>query len=99
MNDTVMKEAFGKLSNEQVDFLCDEFGFTKTELKEKTEGEYDELYDKLCDIEVEETPLDDTSVSERGEMASSIVTIVGNYFAEKLGYDDADEFSKFLEED
>lgn len=99
MNDTVMKDAFGQLGDTAIAFICDEFAITEEEFKAKTEDELDALYDQLCDIEAEETPIDGKQTTERGEMTSSIVTIVGNYFADKLGYADDDEFERFLAEE
>ena len=40
------------------------------------------MYDIMCDIESFETPLDDKEpLPDRVDIASSIVTIVGNAFA------------------
>ena len=98
MNTTVMKDAFSKLSKVQFEFLHNEFGITEDGIKSKSEEELDELYDKLCEIEVDETLLDESKMNERCEIVSSIVTVVGNYFAKKLGYMDEGEFEKFLTE-
>lgn len=99
MNETVMKDAFGQLDQTAISFICKEFSLTKKQFKEMTEDQLDELYEKLCDVETDEIPEGSGSATERGEMAASIVTIVGNYFAEKLGYDDGDDFDRFLSEE
>lgn len=98
MNETVMKDAFGQLDHTAIEFICKEFALTEEQFNELTEEQLDELYEKLCDAEIEEFPDDGGQSTERGEMCASIVTIVGNYFAEKLGYDDGDEFDRFLAE-
>ena len=98
MENTVMREAFNQLDPNAIKFLCKEFALTEMEFLTMTEDDLDDLYDKLCDIEHAETPSDDSPLTDRGEMVESIVTIVGNYFAEKLGYDD-EEFDDFLNED
>ncbi|MCD8343338.1 MAG: hypothetical protein LUC19_02995 [Oscillospiraceae bacterium] len=53
---------------------------------------YDSVYDIMCDIEIAELGGDDEPESERCEMASDIVTILGNALAEEEGfYDQQDE--------
>ena len=99
MNDEVMKKAFAELSKEQISFICDEFAITEDDIKAKSEDELNDLYESLCDIECEETPSDGGELTERGEMSASIVTVVGNYFSKEYGYDDDEEFEKFLSEE
>lgn len=99
MNETVMRDAFKQLDQTAVDFICKEFSVTEDQFKEMTEEQLDELYDKLCDIEIEEVPDEGGQATERGEMVASIVTIVGNFFARELGYDDGDDFDNFLAEE
>lgn len=99
MSEFVMKEAFTQLNDKQIAFLCNEFSITKEDIEKKSEDELNELYERICDIECEETPPDDSDMSERGEMASAIVTIVGNYFAKEYGYSNEEEFDKFLSEE
>lgn len=98
MSDSVMREAFARLNDEQIAFVCNEFAITKEDIDRKSEDELNELYERLCDIEIEETPPDDGDMSERGETASTIVTIVGNYFAKEYGYSDEEEFENFFSE-
>ena len=95
---TVMREAFSQLNQEAIAFLYKEFSLTEKEFLAMTEDDLVCLYDKLCDIEHAETPSDDSPLTERGEMVESIITIVGNYFSEKLGYND-DEFDEFEDEE
>jgi len=95
MDTTVMREAFNQLDQEAVAFLYNEFELSANDFQAMTEDELDDLYDQLCDIEIAETPSDNSPLTKRGKMVESIVTIVGNYFSEKLGYDD-NEFNQFL---
>lgn len=79
-----MIEQLKKLSKESLEFLEDSFGIHVDELDSFTEEQYDELYDRLCDIEVEETiKADDEPLSGRGRMASDLVTILGEVYAQE----------------
>ena len=95
----VMREAFRQLSREAIEFLCKEFKLSQNSFFTMTENDFDDLYDKLCDIEHAETPSDDSPLTERGKMVESIITIVGNYFSQKLGYNDEEEFLQCLSEE
>lgn len=98
MENIVMREAFNQLDQDAIKFLYKEFNLTEKQFLAMTEDDLDDLYDKLCDIEHEETPSDDSPLTVRGEMVEFIVTIVGNYFSQMLGYDD-DEFDDFRDEE
>ncbi len=78
------------LSKEQLDFIQSEFGHDPDALGVLEDDDIDRLYDRLCDIEVEETmAAGDGELSDRGKMAESIVTVIGN---ELYGQeDDSDE--------
>lgn len=75
-------EKIEKLLNEkQIVFIKTELGYDTDKLNALSDEEFDGLYDILCDIEVEETIKADKkniNLSERGELAESIVTVVGN---------------------
>ena len=88
-----MKEALDKLTAEQIDFICAECKISKEELFTLDEDAlYDRVYDVMCDIELTEIPADDSEESERCEMASDIVTELGNALAKEQGiYDEEDE--------
>lgn len=75
-----MTEAVSKLNKEQLAFIQSEFGIDKEQLEAMSEDElYDEVYDKCCDIEVETTcEAGDKELSERGKIAESLVTLLGN---------------------
>lgn len=67
------------LSKEQLDFIQTEFGHDPDALGVLEDDDIDNLYDRLCDIEVEETmAAGDGELSERGKMAESIVSVIGN---------------------
>lgn len=67
------------LSKEQLDFIQTEFGHDPDALGVLEDDDIDRLYDRLCDIEIEETmAAGDGELSERGKMAESIVSVIGN---------------------
>lgn len=89
-----MAEAINKLTQTQMDFIKNEFGVTKEQLQNMSEDEFFELNEKICDIEVHETMLaddDSDALSERGEIAASIVTLFGESVAEDDDFDTDDE--------
>lgn len=95
-----MREAIKQLSKAQKKFICEELEMTEEKLNDIADrddagtGEEKalELYDKMCNIELEELPTsDDEDESERCSMASDIVTILGNAIAEENGYMDDEE--------
>ncbi len=75
-----MKEVIKNLSQKQLDFIHSELGYDKEHLDAMSEDEfYDNVYDKCCDIEVETTcEAGDGELSERGKIAESLVTVLGN---------------------
>jgi len=88
-----MKEYFRLLSSKQENFIFEEFSITKKQFDKMDDDALSEIYDKLCDIEVDETiAAGEDALSKRGEMAVSIVNIVGNAMAETEGlYDEQEE--------
>lgn len=67
------------LSEEQLDFISSELGCDMDALSKMDDDAVDDLYDRICDIEVEETvAADDNELSDRGKMAVGIVTVIGN---------------------
>lgn len=74
-----MKEVLKDLTKKQVDFICKECDIAEDELFEMDDDTlYDKVYDVMCDIECAETPSSDEPLSEHCEMASELVTILGN---------------------
>lgn len=52
-----MREVLNKLTGEQIQFICQECSTTKDELFNMDEDQlYERVYDKMCDIEIAETP-------------------------------------------
>ena len=90
-----MKEALDELDAAQIDFICKECEISKEKLHSLDEDElYDLVYDDMCDIELEEiSAADDVKESERCEIASSIVTALGNALAKEQGMFDEDNLS------
>lgn len=71
----------GVLSQTQIDFIEQEFGYTKEAIAAMSDDEIDELYDQIADIEVDETvdaDRDGRDLTERGKTAEGIVTVIGN---------------------
>ena len=69
------------LSQTQLDFIEQEFGYTKEAIAAMSDEEIDELYDQIADIEVDETvdaDRDGRDLTERGKTAEGIVTVIGN---------------------
>lgn len=69
------------LSQTQLDFIEQEFGYTKEAIAAMSDDEIDELYDQIADIEVDETvdaDRDGRDLTERGKIAEGIVTVIGN---------------------
>lgn len=69
------------LSQTQLDFIEQEFGYTKEAIAAMSDDEIDELYDQIADIEVDETVDADRGgrdLTERGKTAEGIVTVIGN---------------------
>lgn len=75
----MMKQALEKLNAEQIGFICHECSITKEHLMTMDEYTlYDEVYEKMCEIEIDETFDRDEEDTKRGSMAADIVTILGN---------------------
>lgn len=75
------KAILGILSQTQLDFIKQEFGYTKEAVEDMSDEEIDELYDQIANIEVDETVDADRNgcdLTERGKTAEGIVTVIGN---------------------
>lgn len=84
-----LKNALKLLNEDECNFIANEFSTTKNEISEWDEERLGEMYDSLCDME-----LDD---SEKSDMASELVTLIGNEIAKAQGMYDEEEFEKELE--
>ena len=72
---------FDVLSQTQLDFIEQEFGYTREDIASMSDDAVDELYDQIADIEVDETvdaDRDGRDLTERGKTAEGIVTVIGN---------------------
>lgn len=78
-------------TNVQYVFLEKEFGLSNESINQMDNDAFGDLYDKVCDIEIDETcKAGNNPLTERGETAVEIVDIM----ADALGYvqvDDADD--------
>lgn len=70
------------LSQTQLDFIKFELGIDEGEIGELDDDAISDMYDKLCDIEVDETAAANEErngqYSERERMVEGIVTLIGN---------------------
>lgn len=75
-----MKDALNELKQKQIAFICKECSISKEELYSMSEDDlYDRVYETMCDIEIEELCADNgDDETERCEIASDIVTVLGN---------------------
>lgn len=73
------QKAVKLLSQVQLGFIKEETGFDEETIRKMGDQEFSDLYDTLCDIEVDETMKnDDAEPSERERMVKNIVTLLGN---------------------
>lgn len=80
---SIMMDAAKGLSDIQKKFLTDEFGIASEAIGDITESRWDEIYDILCDMEVDEiSNAGDSELSQRGEIICGLVTLFGNAIAE-----------------
>lgn len=87
-----MKTALSILSKEQIEFICKECSVTQAELFDMDDDMlYDKVYDVMCDIECAETPSSNEPLSEHCQMASDLVTIMGNFLCAEDEMDDDEE--------
>ena len=87
----VLRQTRKQMTLVQKEFICDEAGISIEELNAASEKQLDEIYDMLCEIEIEES-ISDSELSDRGKLAESLVTLMGNALAEDMGIlDESDE--------
>lgn len=74
-----MVNAIKTLTDKQIEFICNACSITKDELFSMDEEALNMVYDTMCDIEIDEVcSADSDQDSERCEIASDIVTVLGN---------------------
>lgn len=67
------------LGPEHLKFIERELGFSTKDIEDMSDDEFSELYDQLANIEIDEVcAAGDDEVSERGNTAADIVTVLGN---------------------
>lgn len=69
------------LSQTQIDFIEAELGFGREAIAAMSDDDIDQMYDRISDIEVDETVDADREgreLTERGKTAEGIVTVIGN---------------------
>lgn len=71
------------LDDEQLAFIEDELGVTKGEMIAMSRDEQDDLYDKICDIEIEEVCKNSEVDTPRCAIASDIVTLLGEIYRDE----------------
>lgn len=87
----VLRQTQMQMTLAQKKFICDEAGISIEELNAASGKQLDEIYDMLCEIEIEES-ISDSELSDRGKLAESLVTLMGNAIAEDMGIlDESDE--------
>ena len=73
------KKVVGFLDESQLSFIQEESGHDPDALSDLSDEDFEKLYDRLGDIEVEETmAAGDSDLSDRGKMVESNVTVIGN---------------------
>lgn len=83
------------LTVEQVEFIQKETGLSFEDLIHANEEECGKLYDRMCEIEIEEASRDSETISDRLGLAGDIVTTMGNYMH---AVQQVENFVKFYEE-
>lgn len=74
-----MREALREFDEDYIAFICKECSLTYDELMDMNDDElYYKVYETMCNIEIEEVCNDDGEETERCELASDIVTALGN---------------------
>lgn len=75
-----MTEVLNQLSKNQVAFICYECSISEEDLMKMDEDTlYDKVYEKMCDIEMDEVFKNDGDEdTKRCSIASDIVTLLGN---------------------
>ncbi len=69
------------LSQPQLDFIEQELGYAVEDIEAMSDDEIDQMYDRIADIEVDETADADREgrdLTDRGKLAESIVTVIGD---------------------
>ena len=87
-----LKKSLRKLSKKQIEFICIECNVDKDTLLAMNEEQLDNVYDILCDVEISEFDSEHDTVTEKGEAAADIVTIMGNEISKAEGLFDEEDY-------
>ncbi len=84
-----MRKYFRLLNDEQISFIENELRISRKILFSMDDKDADAVYDEIGLIEADEIiSAGDGSLSNRGKLATDIVTILGNALAEDMGWID-----------
>lgn len=85
MMENVISNAIKTLNESQIVFLSKEMNFSEESLLGMSEDELRNVFDKVCDIEIDEACNAADEISERGKMAADIVTVISNAIQKSEG--------------
>lgn len=99
MNDDILRQASKDLSESQKNLVMELYQVPEDEYESLTEEDWEEIYDLLCDMEVDalfDALSSQKAVDDSEELVFSVIDLLGNAIAEAKGYlneydDEADE--------
>lgn len=72
-----MNEKLKGLGEKEIKLICKEMCITKDELLELDDDGLMEVYDVILDVEMEEEMKNPSKMSEKGMLASNILSVIG----------------------
>lgn len=72
-----MNEKLKTLGENEIKLICKEMGISKQDLYELDEDGLMEVYDVILDIEMEEDMKNPSKLSEKGQLAANILSVIG----------------------
>lgn len=72
-----MNEKIKTLGENEIKLICKEMGISKQDLYELDEDGLMEVYDVILDIEMEEDMKNPSKLSEKGQLAANILSVIG----------------------
>ncbi|MBQ2981626.1 MAG: hypothetical protein IJD58_05800 [Lachnospiraceae bacterium] len=73
-----MNEKLKSLGEKEIKLICKEMAITKDALFELDEDGLMEVYDVILDVEMEEEMKNPSRMSEKGMLASNILSVIGD---------------------
>lgn len=73
-----MNEKLKSLGEREIKLICKEMAITKDALYELDEDGLMEVYDVILDVEMEEEMKNPSRMSEKGMLASNILSVIGD---------------------